>query len=280
MKRKFKRISPTRRPLASNLLPLWATIICAVVLIGGCGGSQVQVSGTEIRMPNTEDDGFIEGVWVDQWLLNKAKAMELDSAWSSLRNFTHFGTYRNEQGEPSWTASVPDRSGILSFKNGSWCHGEQELITFQFEKGDTLAKYHFTEGGYQEDGVGPFRIYQLIPRQRPDDDWISDDWIYKLYYFPGDYSVELVSVTSSVSSEARLTSSGKVLGMKEWSEYSLSIGNSLPILNLKSSEGWIHFVIEGTTTGFILSDVMNEDLDGLDLDIIKGPQVFKFVRKP
>jgi hypothetical protein len=280
MKSKFKRISPTRRPLASNLLLLWATIVCAVVLIGGCSDSQGQVSGTEIRLPTTAVDDFIEGVWVDQWLLNKVKAMELDSAWPSLRNFTHFGTYRDEKGEPRWTASVPDRSGTLSFKSGSWYDGEQELIAFQFDKGDTLAQYHFTEGGYQEDGVGPIRTYQKVPRFREGDTYIPDGWLYQLYYFPGSYEVELVSGTSSVSSEARLTSSGKVLGMKEWSEYSLSIGNSLPILNLKSSEGLNHFVIEGTPTGFILSDVMNEDLDGLDLDIIKGPQIFKFVRKP
>jgi len=273
MEKKSKKIWMTRKPWASSCMSLWATI--ALVLIG-CSGSPGQGAGSGIGVTTTADDGFIEGVWVDQWLLNKAEDMELDSAWRSLRNFTHFGTYRNEKGEPSWSASVPDRSGTLTFKNGSWYDGQQELITFQFDKGDTLAKYHFTEGGYQEAGVGPIRTYQLIPRQRPEDTWISDDWIYKLYYFPGSYLV----MTETESFEMGLSVDGDVLDMKGYSHYGLNIGNSLPLFGLESANGWKQYVIEGTKGGFLLFEVLNEkELDGYDNDIVKGPQVYRFISR-
>jgi hypothetical protein len=275
MKLKSKEISTIRQHSLNKQMMAFLGVLTTLTFAVSCNNSNSPASTKQAQ--ELKNDGFIEGVWVDRWLLDKVKQGDFDAAWKSLRNFTSFGTRRNANGKPSWIATVPDDSGELTLQDGKWYDGSTELLAFQFQEGDTLAQYRFNALGYEEEGVGPFRTYQLIPRMRTEDTFISDDWIYQLYYFPGSYMVD--SLHGDMF-QVGFTNEGKVLGMEGFVGYGLNIGNSLPLFSLESTSGtFATYVIKGTKSGFDLFRMENEELDGYDNDIIQGAQAFKFIRK-
>jgi hypothetical protein len=276
MEAKLKRTWPTRKRSGFSLLIQMLAPVLLVLILGACAADHSTSVISPSVMVKPENDGFIEGVWVDQWLLKKVKNREMDSAWNSLRNFTYFGTYRNAKGEPSWGATVPDKNGMLIQKGEKWYDGETALLEFQVVGFDTLVQYHFSEMGYQEAGVGPIRIHEKIPRFRAEDTYIPVDWIYQLYYFPGSY---VVMVAEGGSFAVGMSQEGELLGMEGYDSYGLDIGNSKPILILGSKGEYEYYVLEWNRKDFSLYEMLNEELDGPDNDIVQGNRKYRFVRK-
>lgn len=270
-------------------------IICvvAITLIAGCGGAETSSPNVTPNGPSSspskKDDGlFIQGTWMNQDLVHATKNRDFDSMWATLDNVTGFATYYNEEGAPSWLATIPDWGGALAYKEGKWYIGDSPILTFFIEKGDTFARYFVSDGAFKKQGSleNPL-IYAKIPHEgNPSDNsagwYISEDWIYRLYYFAGDYHL-----TDAIGNHAtvQLLTDGSIKGHESWKEYRFDNWNSLPLLFISTGgnnyDPFMRFVVQGTRNGFALFRVLNTELfegDG-GYEIIKGPHVYDFLRK-
>ncbi len=272
----FPAIFPPKIPFR-DMSKIHCLLLLALLTLQQC--SAPGTTPTVADATNGPPPTFVTGVWMDKWLVDRLKAREFDSAWSSLRNYTQFVTSYNGDNQPFWSALVPDDVAALQYKAGRWYDGEVPLIEFIFEDGDTLAKYRFKALGYEEAGVGEFRMYQKVLHQDDGVDGgpVLDDWIYRQLYFPGQY---LASPPAGKSFFVELTAEGDVIGWQDFNTYGLDLGNSLPLLYLHSRDTVATFAMEATPTGFLLFDVPNaEELDGADQEIVKGALALAFVRE-
>jgi hypothetical protein len=267
-----------------NITRKMTLILAASILlvISGCTGMN-STNGTTESPPTGSSGPFIKGAWMDHTFVQKLKEHDFNSVWSSLDNATGFTTFRNEDGTPHWLATIPDTGGDLDFRDGKWYQGDSPIVEFFVEGKDTLAKYFVTSPTSNgKGGLDNPRIYVRVPcAKNPNshngDDWyISEDCVYFVYYFSGNYDV---IDTMGVHSTVELSPDGTIKGNRMWNWYGVNTVNTLPILYLVEGDTGNGFVIKANGSGFSLAKVMNtEDLEGDGNEIVQGPHVFDFVR--
>lgn len=251
----------------------------AILFLASCGADKASSSSVpSVDRPllqGKQDDGFIEGVWVDQWLLQTIKARKLDEASASMRNDTEFETTRDKQGNPQFFATVPDIGGELEFKDGKWYWGDEAKIEFLIKDGDTLALYNFHAPGYEEEGVGPIRTYEKVPQ-------FSLGGLYQLYYFPGSY---VVTDATGKSLSVNMSSTGEIRGIEPFVRYGFDFGYypaQFLLWKTQDAADWPpkSYIIKETKSGFSFFEIANEkELDGYDSEVVQGALAYEFTRK-